>query len=43
MKAVLLARQGAVTVIDRDVPEPEPGEVLIRTRASAIGCSDIDL
>jgi threonine dehydrogenase-like Zn-dependent dehydrogenase len=43
MKAVLLPGQGAVTVTDREVPRPGPGEVLVRTRASAICRSDIHL
>lgn len=43
MKAVLLPGQGAVTVVDREVPRPGPGEVLVRTRASAICRSDIYL
>jgi threonine dehydrogenase-like Zn-dependent dehydrogenase len=43
MKAVLLPGQGAVTVVDREIPRPGPGEVLVRTRASAICRSDIHL
>jgi propanol-preferring alcohol dehydrogenase len=43
MKAVLLPGQGAVNVVDREVPRPGPGEVLVRTRASAICRSDIHL
>lgn len=43
MKAVLLPGDKAVEVVERDVPSPGPGEVLIRTRASAICRSDMTL
>jgi threonine dehydrogenase-like Zn-dependent dehydrogenase len=43
MKAALFPGHGTVVVVDRDVPRPGPGEVLVRTRASAICRSDIHL
>lgn len=43
MKAVLLPGDKAVQVVEREVPTPGPGEVLIRTRASAICRSDMTL
>ena len=43
MRAVLLPGQREVTVVDRPVPEPGPGQVLVRTRASAICRSDMGL
>jgi threonine dehydrogenase-like Zn-dependent dehydrogenase len=43
MKAALFPGNGTVVVVDRDVPRPGPGEVLVRTRASAICRSDIHL
>lgn len=43
MKAVLLPGDRRVDVIERPTPEPGPGEVLVRTRASAICRSDMGL
>lgn len=43
MRAVLLAGDRKVDVVDRPTPEPGPGEVLVRTRASAICRSDMGL
>lgn len=43
MRAVLLPGDRRVEVVDREVPEPGPGEVLVRTRASAICRSDMGL
>ena len=43
MRAVLLPGDGTATVVERPVPEPGPGEVLVRTRASAICASDLSL
>lgn len=43
MRAVMLPGNREVEVVDRDVPIPGPGEVLIRTRASAICRSDMSL
>ncbi|MGH3949553.1 MAG: zinc-binding dehydrogenase [Pseudonocardiaceae bacterium] len=43
MLAVLLPGDRAVQVVDRDTPRPGPGEVLVRTRASAICRSDMSL
>lgn len=43
MRAVLLPGGREVTVVDRPVPEPGPGQVLVRTRASAICRSDMGL
>src|SRR6476619_7043944 len=43
MKAVILPGDKRVNVVERDVPEPGPGEVLVRTRASAICRSDMSI
>jgi len=43
MRAVILPGDRQVEVVDRPVPEPGPGEVLVRTRASAICRSDMGL
>ncbi len=43
MKAVLFPGDRQVVVVDRPTPEPGPGEVLVRTRASAICRSDMSL
>jgi threonine dehydrogenase-like Zn-dependent dehydrogenase len=43
MKAVLLPGGGQVEVVDRADPEPGPGEVLVRVRASALCRSDMSL
>jgi 2-desacetyl-2-hydroxyethyl bacteriochlorophyllide A dehydrogenase len=43
MKAVILPGDKRVTVAERDVPEPGPHEVLVRTRASAICRSDMSI
>lgn len=43
MRAVELPGQRTVRVVDRAVPRPGPGEVLVRTRASAICRSDMSL
>ena len=43
MKAVLLPGNREVHVVERPVPAPGPGEVLVRTRASAICRSDMSL
>ncbi|KAA5837924.1 zinc-binding dehydrogenase [Saccharopolyspora hirsuta] len=43
MKAVLLPGEREVRVVEREVPRPGPGEVLVRTRASAICRSDMSL
>ena len=43
MRAVLLPGDRKVDVVDRPIPEPGPGEVLVRTRASAICRSDMGL
>lgn len=43
MRAVLLPGQRDVKVIDQEIPRPGAGEVLIRTRASAICRSDMSL
>ncbi len=43
MRAVLLPGDRKVDVVERQVPEPGPGQVLIRTRASAICRSDMGL
>jgi len=43
MKAVLFPGEKRVDVVDRPDPRPGPGEVLIRTRASAICRSDMSL
>jgi threonine dehydrogenase-like Zn-dependent dehydrogenase len=43
MRAVLLPGDRKVDVVDRPTPEAGPGEVLIRTRASAICRSDMGL
>ncbi|MGH3518296.1 MAG: zinc-binding dehydrogenase [Haloechinothrix sp.] len=43
MQAVLLPGDRAVEIVERDTPRPGPGEVLIRTRASAICRSDMSL
>lgn len=43
MKAVLLPGDGSATLVERPVPTPGPGEVLVRTRASAICASDLSL
>ncbi|MBA3415313.1 MAG: alcohol dehydrogenase catalytic domain-containing protein, partial [Chloroflexia bacterium] len=43
MKAVLFPGDRQVVVVDRPMPEPGPGEVLIRLRASAICRSDMSL
>jgi propanol-preferring alcohol dehydrogenase len=43
MQAVLLPGDRQVEVVERAVPQPGPGEVLVRTRASAICRSDMSL
>jgi threonine dehydrogenase-like Zn-dependent dehydrogenase len=43
MKAVLLPGDRQVQVVEREIPRPGPGEVLVRTRASAICRSDMSL
>jgi threonine dehydrogenase-like Zn-dependent dehydrogenase len=43
MKAVILPGDKRVTVVERDVPEPGPHEVLVQTRASAICRSDMSI
>ncbi len=43
MRAVLLPGERRVDVVERDMPVPGPGEVLIRTQASAICRSDMGL
>jgi propanol-preferring alcohol dehydrogenase len=43
MQAVLLPGDRQVEVVDREQPKPGPGEVLVRTRASAICRSDMSL
>jgi len=43
MRAVLLPGDRKVDVVERQTPEPGPGQVLIRTRASAICRSDMGL
>ncbi len=43
MQAVLLPGDRRVEVVDREPPKPGPGEVLVRTRASAICRSDMSL
>ncbi|MEA2346133.1 MAG: L-iditol 2-dehydrogenase, partial [Thermoanaerobaculia bacterium] len=43
MHAVLLPGDREVSIVDRPLPAPGPGEVLIRTRASAICRSDMGL
>lgn len=43
MRAVILPGNREVQVVDRDTPRPGPGEVLVRTRASAICRSDMSL
>lgn len=43
MRVVLLPGEREVKVVDREIPRPGPGEVLIRTRASAICRSDMSL
>ncbi len=43
MKAVLFPGDKQVDVVDRPDPRPGPGEVVIRTRASAICLSDMGL
>lgn len=43
MRAVLLPGDRKVEVVDRPTPEPGPGQVLVRTRASAICRSDMGL
>lgn len=43
MNAVLLPGDSVVTIVQRPVPTPGPGEVLIQTRASAICRSDMGL
>lgn len=43
MRAVLLPGDRKVDVVERDIPEPGPGQVLVRTRASAICRSDMGL
>jgi L-iditol 2-dehydrogenase len=41
MKAVLLPGDRRVEVVDRPEPTPGPGEVVVRTRASALCRSDM--
>jgi propanol-preferring alcohol dehydrogenase len=43
MKAVRLPGGGIVEVIERPIPQPASGEVLIKVRASAICASDLSL
>src|SRR3954465_7658345 len=43
MRAVQLPGDRKVEVVDRDTPDPGPGEVLVRTRASAICRSDMSI
>lgn len=43
MRAVLLPGDRQVEVVQRDTPEPGPGQVLVSTRASAICRSDMGL
>jgi threonine dehydrogenase-like Zn-dependent dehydrogenase len=43
VKAVLLPGQSQVDVVERPMPKPGSGEVLVRTRASAICASDLTL
>lgn len=43
MKAVLFPGDKQVDVVDREEPTPGPGEVLVRTRASAICRSDMSI
>lgn len=43
MKAVILPGNQEVKVIERDIPKPKPGEVLIKLRSSAICRSDMSL
>ena len=43
MKAVLLPGDRQVQVVERPIPVPGPGEVLVRTRASAICRSDMSI
>jgi L-gulonate 5-dehydrogenase len=41
MRAVLLAEPGRIEVVTRDVPEPGPGEVLVRAEATSVCGSDL--
>ncbi len=43
MRAVLFPGDRQVRIVDMPTPKPGPGEVLVRTRASAICRSDMDL
>ncbi|RQP12222.1 MAG: alcohol dehydrogenase [Microbacteriaceae bacterium] len=43
MRAVLMSGDGTADVVDRPVPTPGPGEVLVQTRASAICRSDMTI
>jgi threonine dehydrogenase-like Zn-dependent dehydrogenase len=43
MKAVVLTGNREVRIDEREVTKPGPGEVLVRTRASAICRSDMSL
>lgn len=43
MRAVLLPGDRKVEVVDRPTPDPGPGQVLVRTRASALCRSDMGL
>lgn len=43
MKALLLPGNREVQVVERDRPQPGPGEVLVRTRASALCRSDMSI
>ena len=43
MKAVIFPGDRKVRIDERDVPEPGLGQVLVRTRASAICRSDMSL
>jgi L-gulonate 5-dehydrogenase len=41
MRAVLLAAPGSIEIVGRDVPEPGPGEVVVRAEATSICGSDL--
>lgn len=43
MKAVLFPGNREVRIVEREIPDPGPGRVLVRTRASAICRSDMGL
>jgi 2-desacetyl-2-hydroxyethyl bacteriochlorophyllide A dehydrogenase len=43
MKSVVIERPNEIVVVERDVPEPGPGEVLIQVRASGICGTDLHI